>query len=246
MAGRRFDRQAARVAETTPDIEVGASLWRCDPEQIELTWLPIDGAAVAVLSFPVPEHVTVETLSNAESDIVEQLVAGRSYAAIAARRGTSARTVGNQIAALFRKLKVGSRRELVAFSGVAVTSANAPLRTAVLAADRARASIRRSGSREALEIWCGLVSGPRSPMEVFDQDGRRFFIARHTGPDKAAPRTLTAREKQVAGYAALGHSNKQIAYDLGLSPSTVRVLLARAKRKLSSAAPCGDAEHVLA
>ena len=32
--------------------------------------------------------------------------------------------------------------------------------------------------------------------------------------------------------AAMGHSNKLIAYDLGLSPGTVSVLLQRAARKL--------------
>jgi DNA-binding CsgD family transcriptional regulator len=30
----------------------------------------------------------------------------------------------------------------------------------------------------------------------------------------------------------MGHSNKEIAYELGLSASTVRVLIARAGRKL--------------
>jgi DNA-binding CsgD family transcriptional regulator len=40
------------------------------------------------------------------------------------------------------------------------------------------------------------------------------------------------REAQVARGAALGHSNKLIAYELGLATSTVSTLLARAIRKL--------------
>jgi DNA-binding NarL/FixJ family response regulator len=45
-------------------------------------------------------------------------------------------------------------------------------------------------------------------------------------------RGLTWRERQVAGHAALGHSNKVIAYELGLSVSTVGEHLARARAKL--------------
>ena len=43
---------------------------------------------------------------------------------------------------------------------------------------------------------------------------------------------LTRRECQVAGYAALGHSNKLIAYELGLAPGTVAYYLATAGGKL--------------
>ena len=42
---------------------------------------------------------------------------------------------------------------------------------------------------------------------------------------------LTARERQVVGHAALGRSNKAIAYSLGLSPSTVSTLLDRARKR---------------
>lgn len=43
---------------------------------------------------------------------------------------------------------------------------------------------------------------------------------------------LTARERQIAALAGISHSNKLIAYELGLSHSTVRVLAARACAKL--------------
>ena len=42
----------------------------------------------------------------------------------------------------------------------------------------------------------------------------------------------TERERQLLEYAALGLTNKEIAYDVGVSASTVRVLLARAAKKL--------------
>jgi DNA-binding CsgD family transcriptional regulator len=38
----------------------------------------------------------------------------------------------------------------------------------------------------------------------------------------------------VVGGLALGHSQKVVAYELGIAPSTMRVLLARAKAKLGA------------
>jgi DNA-binding NarL/FixJ family response regulator len=43
---------------------------------------------------------------------------------------------------------------------------------------------------------------------------------------------LTAREREIVERALLGSENKCIAYDLGLSDSTVRVLMSRAAIKL--------------
>jgi DNA-binding CsgD family transcriptional regulator len=45
---------------------------------------------------------------------------------------------------------------------------------------------------------------------------------------------LTDRERQVVLQAALGFSNKQIAYALGISHSTVRVLVARAAARIGA------------
>jgi len=46
------------------------------------------------------------------------------------------------------------------------------------------------------------------------------------------PNALSPRERQALGFAALGDSNKLIAYELGISASTVGVLLYRAAQKL--------------
>ena len=51
-------------------------------------------------------------LSSAERDVAELAVAGLSNVEIASRRGTSERAVANQLASVFRKLDVDSRREL--------------------------------------------------------------------------------------------------------------------------------------
>lgn len=53
-------------------------------------------------------------LSSAEQAVVAAIFAGKSNADIAKERGTSVRTVANQVASIFRKLGVKSRAQLVA------------------------------------------------------------------------------------------------------------------------------------
>jgi DNA-binding NarL/FixJ family response regulator len=53
-------------------------------------------------------------LGDAEKDILCRILAGASNAEIAAARATSMRTVANQVASIFKKLGVSSRRELIA------------------------------------------------------------------------------------------------------------------------------------
>jgi DNA-binding CsgD family transcriptional regulator len=77
-----------------------------------------------------------------------------------------------------------------------------------------------------------LVAGRWSLLEQFESDGRRYILARENAPRSPGPSSFTPRERQVVGYAALGHDNKVIAYDLGIAHSTVKVLMARAAQKL--------------
>ncbi len=117
-------------------------------------------------------------------------------------------------------------------SGVAIApAAQKTLKQAVLRMDRARSKTRRASPEDAVEEWRGLVAARWSLLEHFAQGGRRYLIARRNDPDAAGPEALTRRERQVVGYVALGHSNKLVAYELGISPSTVGVLLLRAARK---------------
>lgn len=106
------------------------------------------------------------------------------------------------------------------------------LRAAARGIDRARAQLRHEDPDGALDLWKGLVAGRWSLVDSFENDGRRYLIARRNEPDAPCPQALTRREAQVAAYAALGHGNKLIAYELGLSVSTVATHLASARRKL--------------
>jgi DNA-binding CsgD family transcriptional regulator len=68
-----------------------------------------DTIVVSTAARPLPPG-----LSAAEREVVLALLAGRSNLEIARLRGTSAKTVGNQLHAIYRKLGVGSRSELAA------------------------------------------------------------------------------------------------------------------------------------
>jgi len=104
------------------------------------------------------------------------------------------------------------------------------LREAARTQDRARTRGRRTV--DAVAAWEALVKGRWSIVDHFDHDGRRLVVAQPNAPEAVSRRSLSPRESQVAGAAALGHSNKLIAYELGLAPSTVAKLLARARAKL--------------
>jgi DNA-binding CsgD family transcriptional regulator len=119
-----------------------------------------------------------------------------------------------------------------AIADARATSAREALRDAALAIDRARS--RRNGldENDAVEMWQALVSGRWTLVDRIDSDGKRYFVARQNDPDVVRHHELTRRERQVVGFAALGHSNKLIAYELGLSTSAVAVYLDVAMEKL--------------
>jgi DNA-binding CsgD family transcriptional regulator len=106
------------------------------------------------------------------------------------------------------------------------------LRHAAVSIDRARGKMRRRDPDGALEAWRSLVEGEWSLVEVFESDGRRFMVARRNAPD--APRTplLDHRERTVLGLRARAHGVKLIAYELGVSPSSVSRALSTASTKL--------------
>jgi DNA-binding CsgD family transcriptional regulator len=111
-------------------------------------------------------------------------------------------------------------------------SARERLRAAVRDIERGRGPLRRRDPGQALSDWKGLVAGRWTLIDQLERDGRRYIVARENAPRVPGPEALTERERQVVGFAKLGHSNKLIAYDLGIADSTVRVLIARAAFKL--------------
>ncbi len=98
--------------------------------------------------------------------------------------------------------------------------------------DRARGKLRRLDPDSASALWRAMVSGEWSLVDWLDHDGKRFLLAQSNLVAVSDRKPLTEREQQVVACAAMGHSNKLIAYDLGLSPGTVSVILMRAAKKL--------------
>jgi DNA-binding CsgD family transcriptional regulator len=111
-------------------------------------------------------------------------------------------------------------------------AAQAPLGRAAKAMDRARGKLRRVDPRAAAALWRTMVQEEWSLVDWYDHDGKRFLLAQENRITARSADALTPRETQVVACAAMGHSNKLIAYDLGLSAGTVAVLLGRAARKL--------------
>jgi len=108
------------------------------------------------------------------------------------------------------------------------------LRRAVLTIEKVRGPERAEDPERALGDWRALVSGQWSLVDQLEHDGRRYIVARQNEPRALGPEALSERERQVIGYALLGHHNKLIAYELGIADSTVRVLMARAASKLGA------------
>jgi len=94
--------------------------------------------------------------------------------------------------------------------------------------DRARAT-REDG---ALAVWPALLEARWSLVDHFETDGRRYVVARRNAGEVAAPAVLSPREQQVVALSARGHTHKLVAYELGISASTVRTLETRAMQKL--------------
>lgn len=71
------------------------------------------GERMLLFCFKLAEAPLPAVLTPAEREVVHEVLTGKSNAAIAAARGASRHTVANQLAKIYRKLRVGSRWELM-------------------------------------------------------------------------------------------------------------------------------------
>ncbi len=106
------------------------------------------------------------------------------------------------------------------------------IRAAAAAIEAARSPGTRQSGRAALEQWHPLTSARWTLVDAFEENGRRYVVARENLAHSEGFTALTDRERQIVLHAALGFSNKQIAYALGISDTTVRVLMSRAANRL--------------
>jgi DNA-binding NarL/FixJ family response regulator len=98
------------------------------------------GKPAVRVSFPVPKVDWAESLTSAEKDIADDILAGLPNNAIGRKRGSSVRTVVNQVASIFKKMGAHSRLELCL---VVYTGRKPPASSKVRRPRRARPTARR-------------------------------------------------------------------------------------------------------
>jgi DNA-binding CsgD family transcriptional regulator len=99
----------------------------------------------------------------------------------------------------------------------------------------ARGALRHADADGAVASWPALVKRRFSLID--ESTGRRSpgpVAIYENPPVPQAFLQLTEREREVAAFLALGHTTKIIAYELGISDSTVRVLLSRIRARLGA------------
>ncbi len=190
------------------------------------------GGSVLGLTIPLPQVHLLSRRERGQWDrLAAHLAAGHRLQRrqLEATRGPAAEADTSDLSDAI--LRVDGRMEH-ATASAKTAGAQASLRDAAIAMDRARSSLRCDDPDEALSIWRALVSGRWSLVDKFDSDGRRYLVAHRNDPRTRALTALTERERLVTGYLALGHSNKRIAYELGLSQSAVSEVAQRSLAKL--------------
>jgi DNA-binding CsgD family transcriptional regulator len=106
------------------------------------------------------------------------------------------------------------------------------IRSSAASIDALRTRSKQKGVRDVLDVWHPLTSARWTLVDCFEENGHRYVVARENQAQTQGFTALTDRERQVVLHAALGFTNKQIAYTLGISDTTVRVLMARAAGRL--------------
>jgi DNA-binding CsgD family transcriptional regulator len=94
MAGRPCEREAARADARMAELLVGDTCYR-------------------VVSAQRPDNQLSSLLPRAEYEVVRLFLEGRSHKEVATSRGSSPRTVANQLATVFHRFGVSGRAELV-------------------------------------------------------------------------------------------------------------------------------------
>jgi DNA-binding NarL/FixJ family response regulator len=78
-----------------------------------LSFVPDAGDTLRVIALSRPDRTLSSFVPPAELAVVRALVEGHCYREIARQRGTSTRTIANQITAVFRRMRVSGRNELL-------------------------------------------------------------------------------------------------------------------------------------
>jgi DNA-binding CsgD family transcriptional regulator len=113
-----------------------------------------------------------------------------------------------------------------------VGAAREQLRSSPPVADATRTNGRRMCAASALDFSHPASKARLTLVHTFEESGRRYIVARENDVRSLGLAALTGREREIVEQATSGFTNKQIAYNLGISNATVRVLMARAAGRI--------------
>lgn len=141
---------------------------------------------------------------------------------------------------LRRRLERGGQPEALIENGKLVDargeaksgSAREALIDATRRIERARTAATRDDPEHVLELWKGLVSGRWSLVDKWDSDGRRYVAAYENGATVGTVQGFAAWEIQVLRMHLLRASSDEIAFALGIAPSTVERVLSNAAKRV--------------
>lgn len=102
---RRVPPQFVMASFAAKDVVLGS--------QARLSQLDLLGSVVSVISVPRPDTGLSPLLSPAECIVTRLFVEGKTHSEIATLRGSSTRTVANQLASVFQRLRVSGRLRLI-------------------------------------------------------------------------------------------------------------------------------------
>lgn len=103
---------------------------------------------------------------------------------------------------------------------------------AVRSMEQARRADVRTSPERALELWRALVAGRWSLVDHWEAGGRRYLAAYPNRTGLRDPRALTPTEQGVLRYLALGATNKELSYALGLPEKTAAKAVSQILKKL--------------
>lgn len=106
---------SSRPSRAHPLLMLAAKAARCQDGRATaaLSFVEHGGTLMRVIALPRPDLRLSEALPPAELSVVKSLIEGACYEDIAQMRGTSTRTIANQITTVFRRMKVSGRSELL-------------------------------------------------------------------------------------------------------------------------------------
>jgi DNA-binding NarL/FixJ family response regulator len=145
-----------------------------------------------VVSVERPDLEIGSSLSAAEYAVARLLVEGKSYAEMAVVRGTSVRTVANQVASVFQKVGVSGRSEFLSSLVRAGRAQTSPLQVAARTAPATNVVPLRSSERR-VQVSRPLHAVLRAEGTRWESPGQRDVAPNSTPLSSKSGSALAAR-----------------------------------------------------